>query len=72
MPRLAKNFQLQIMPQISKRVQPEQELETDEQSWLLYFLDRFDVTYTTPGKRDQVYIGKTDGEKLYKTNKYLF
>ena len=39
---------------------------------MLYFLDRFDVTYTTPGKRDQVYIGKTDGEKLYKTNKYLF
>ena len=34
-------------------------------------LDRQDITYTTPGKRDLVYMGKINGKKVYETKKYL-
>ena len=59
------------MPQTNNRGQPKKELETDEKSWLLDFLDLPDITYTTPAKRNEVYIGKVDEKKLYKTIKYL-
>ena len=68
---LAKQFQLRIMPQTNNRGQPKKELETDGKSWLLDFLDLPDITYTTPAKRNEVYIGKVDEKKLYKTIKYL-
>ena len=42
---LAKKFQLRIMPQTNNIGRPKQELETDEKSWLLDFLDRPGITY---------------------------
>ena len=70
---LAKKFQLRILPQHSQsnRGRPKQDLDADEKSWLIDFLDRQDITYTTPGKRDQVYMGKINSKKVYEIKKYL-
>ena len=68
---LAKKFQLRILPQQNNRGRPKQILDADEKSWLIDFLDRPDITYTMPGKRDQVYMGKVNGKKVYETKKYL-
>ena len=68
---LAKKFQLRILPQQNNRGRPKQILDADEKSWLIDFLDRPDITYTMPGKREQVYMGKVNGKKVYETKKYL-
>ena len=73
MSSLAKKFQLRILPQHSQsnRGRPKQDLDADEKSWLIDFLDHQDITCTTPGKRDQVYMGKINAKKAYETKKYL-
>ena len=58
------------MPQQNNRGRPKSILDADK-SWLIDFLDRPDITYTMPGKRDQVYMGKVNGKKVYETKKYL-
>ena len=65
---LAKKFQLRILPQHSQsnRGRPKQDLDADEKSWLIDYLGRQDITYTT-----QVYMGKINGKKVYETKKYL-
>ena len=70
---LAKKFHLRILPQHlqSNRGRTKQDLDADEKSWLIDFLDRQGIMYTTPGKRHQVYMGKINGEKVYETKKYL-
>ena len=64
---LEKKFQLRILPQQNNRGLPKQILDADEKSWLINFLDRPDITYTMLGKRDQVYMGKVNGKKVYET-----
>ena len=71
MTSLAKKFQLRIVPQSENRGRPKLELNKEEKSWLTDFLGRQDITYVTPGKRNQVYIGKMAGEKTCKTKQYL-
>ena len=39
--------------------------------WLVEFLDRSDISYTNPGRKDSVYIGKINGESQYMQKKYL-
>ena len=29
------------------------------------------MTYTNPGRKDHIYMGKVNGEKVYEQNKYL-
>ena len=38
---------------------------------IIAFLERLDISYTWPGRKEQVYCGKKDGEKLYKEKHYL-
>ena len=45
--------------------------DDQERSWLIDFLDRQGITYTTPGKWDWVCMGKINGKKVYETKKYL-
>ena len=54
---LTKKFQLRVLPQDSQsnRGRPKQDLDADEKSWLIDFLNRQDITYTTPRKKDQIY-----------------
>ena len=58
---LAKKFELKIAPQQNNRERKRQELNKEEQSWLSEFLSQPDITYITPGKKDQIYMGKVDG-----------
>ena len=47
------------------------ELNEEEKQWLVEFVSRADLTYTNPGQKDNVYIGKVNGEKVFKQKLYL-
>ena len=51
---------------------PEKKMPTDEQkNWVHEFLNRPDISYTTPGRNDNVYMGKVNGERQYQQKQYL-
>ena len=52
-----------------KRGRPRKELTEREKIWLVEFLDRSDISYTNPGRKDSVYIGKINGESQYMQKK---
>ena len=54
---LAKRFQVDMEAE-RKKGRPKLILNDAEKDWLKNFFDRPDISYTTPGRRDQVYIGK--------------
>ena len=56
---LAKKFQIRIQYKSTGR--PKDDLKEEEKTWLIEFLDRTDISYATPGKNDQRYVGKIDG-----------
>ena len=43
----------------------------EEKQWIRYSLDRADLTYVNPGRKDHVDIGKKDGERQYCPKRYL-
>ena len=47
------------------------ELNPEEEEWLHEFLDRGDISYINPGRKDNVYIGKKDGKSQYVQKRYL-
>ena len=55
----------------NKRGRKKDELNDEEREWLIEFLDRSDTSYTTPGRKDHVYVGKIKGEKQYQQKRYL-
>ena len=55
----------------NKRGPKKQYLSEDQEPWLLEMPQRPDMTYTNPGRKDNVYIGKTDGERCYVQKRYL-
>ena len=46
-------------------------MNQEEREWLENFLERADITYTTPGRRDTVYVGMDHGKRQYKQKRYL-
>ena len=50
---------------------PRKNLNDDKKVWLIEVLVRSDLTYTNPGRADNVYIGKIDGEQKYLPRQYL-
>ena len=46
-------------------------LTEEQEEWLIDYLERPEMTYTNPGRKDNVYIGKIDGEKQYLQKRYL-
>ena len=56
---LAKKFNLRIG---SKK----NELSEEEEKWIENFLERSGITYTTPGRRDCVYVGMNGSKRDYK------
>ena len=42
-----------------------------EREWLENFLERADITYTTPGRRDTVYVGMDHGKRQYRQKRCL-
>ena len=47
------------------------ELTDEEEQWIRYSLDRADLTYVKPKRKDHVYIGKKDEELQYRQKRYL-
>ena len=47
-------------------------LDSEKRNFLLQFLERQDISYTAPGKKDQVYMGKDEeGNSVFKPKRYL-
>ena len=38
-------------------------LSSDEKEWLMEFLNRSNITYTNPGRKDHAYVGKLEGQR---------
>ena len=68
--RLATKCKLRINLK-EKRGRPCKELTEREKIWLVEFLDRSDISYTNPGRKESVYIGKINEERQYMQKKYL-
>ena len=54
------------IPFNTKRGRPRKDLNEEEKKWLETFLFRSDVSYTKPGRKDHVNVGKSDGKRCYK------
>ena len=68
---LSKKFDLRINLSTKKLGRPGNKLCTDEIDWLSEFMERPDITYTNPGRRDQKYIGKENGKSKFVPIRYL-
>ena len=54
-----------------KRGRKNRTLTDDPENFLLDVFECSDMIYTTPGRKDNVYIGNTDGEKMFVQKRYL-
>ena len=68
---MANKFKLRIKPNQSKVGKPKNELNESEKEWLKNVLDKSDISYVTPGRKDLRYIGKVDGKNQYFQKRYL-
>ena len=69
---LSQKFNLRIkLTSNKKQGRPENELSPEETEWLIEFMDRPDITYTNPGKKDQRYVGKENGKSKFVPIRYL-
>ena len=59
------------IPFNTKRGRPREDLNEEEKKWLEAFLSRSEVSYTNPGRKGHVYVGKSDGRRRYKQRLYL-
>ena len=71
MKTLAKQFNLKIQYNKQSVGRPKNNLSPEELDWLTTFFERPDITYTLPGMKDHKYMGKKDGESVYKQKRYL-
>ena len=68
---LSEKLSLSINLATKKLGQPVKELSADKTEWLLEFMEKDDVTYTNPGRKDQRYIGKENGKSKFVPIRYL-
>ena len=68
---LAQKFELRIKL-TGKRGRKNRTLTEDQENFLLDVFERSDTTYTTPSRKENVYIGKIDGQKTFVQKRYLF
>ena len=61
-----------FIPQQQNRGRKREEINAEDSSWLVEFLERPGITYVTPGKNDQIYMGKSNGEKVFKQKSICF
>ena len=61
---LASKYKMRIHPN-EKRGRPRKELSDEKKEWMIEFLGRSDMTYTNPGRQDNIYMGKVNGERKY-------
>ena len=63
--------QIQFANKTQKQEAQKQYLSEEQKHCLLEMLERPDLTYTNPGRKDDVYIGKIFGERCYVQKRYL-
>ena len=68
---LAKTLKLRIKPTQLKAGRPENELTESEKEWLRNVLDKPDIIYVPPGRKNQRYVGKLNGKSQYVQKRYL-
>ena len=68
---LAKKYKLRINLLPQKPGPKAQVLKEEEIDWLTEYLDRGDISYITPGRKDYVYTRIIDGVKQYVQIRYL-
>ena len=67
---LVKKYETRIQFK-ENRGRPRKDLSDEQQQWLTTFLERSDITYMNPGRKDCVYSGKVDGDRKYEQRRYL-
>ena len=67
---LAKKYKMRIAL-CRKRGRKYEDLSEEEVKWLKNYLERPEMTYINPGKKDNVYVGKVDGKSVYVQKQYL-
>ena len=67
---LVKKYEIRIQFK-ENRGRPRKDLSDEQQQWLTTFLERSDITYMNPGRKDCVYLGKVDGDIKYEQRRYL-
>ena len=60
-----KKYKLRIVMNKKKTGRKATKLTEEEKQWIVDNLDRANLTYVNPGRKDHVYIGKKDGERQY-------
>ena len=69
---LSEKFPFQLRIKMKNKPGPKKcELTSEEEDWLHDFLNRGDISYVTPGRADNVYIGKRDSKRQYLQKRYL-
>ena len=68
---LSQKFNLRISLSSKNLGRPENDLSEDEVEWSSQYMDRPNITYTNPGKKDQRYIGKENGKSKFVPIYYL-
>ena len=69
--KLVEKYYVKI-PFNTKRGRPWKYLNEEEKKWLETFLSCSDVSYTNPGRKGHLYVGKIDGERRFKQRLCLF
>ena len=68
--RLAEKYKMRIALAL-KRGRKYEDLASEQIEQLKKFLDKLDMIYINPGKKDHVYVGKKDGVSQYTQKQYL-
>ena len=68
---LANKVKLCIKPTQSKAGRPKTEFTESEKEWLKNNLDKLDIIYVTPDRKNHRYIEKVDGKRQYVRKRYL-
>ena len=67
---LASKYQIRIKLH-ENRGRPRKQLSQEKKDWLINFLGRSDMKFTNPGGKDNKYITKVNGERIYLPKQYL-
>ena len=67
---LAKKYNLRIQLKENRGCKAKI-LSQEQERWLVDYLERPEMCYTNPGRKDNVYIGKINGTKQYVQKRYL-
>jgi len=67
---LAKKYKMRIAL-ATKRGRKYEGLNEEEVEWLKNYMERPEMTYINPGKKDNVYVGKVNGKSSFVQKQYL-